>query len=73
MRFTLVYEGPLPSTQRGVSPIKTDVQSSAHQMEEQVRGRLDKFDFLQSQVHGHDFLCMVNDRVHTGAELDILS
>jgi hypothetical protein len=63
----------LPSTQRGVSPIKTQLRAIfSPQVEEQLRGRLDKFDVLESQIHGHDFVCIVNDRLHTGAELDVL-
>jgi hypothetical protein len=73
MRFTLVYEGPLPSTQRKVSPIKASLRKVfSPQVEEQLRSRVKDFENLDSQIEGHKFVCIVNDRFRTGAELDVL-
>jgi hypothetical protein len=73
MRFTMVYEGQLPPTQRKVSPIKARLREAfSPQVEEQLRSRVKTFEHLDSQVGGHNFVCVVNDRFRTGAELEVL-
>jgi hypothetical protein len=67
VRFTLVYEGPLPSRQRGVSPVKAQLrQTFSRQVEEPLRSRVESFEYLDSPIDGREFVCVVNDRFRRG-------
>lgn len=68
-----MYEGPLPTKKRGVSPVKAHLRDAfSPQIEEQLKSRVETFEYLSSRLGEHEFVCVVNDRLRTGAELDIL-
>ena len=52
VRFTLVYDGLLPSRQRGVSPVTSHLGTSNPEVEEQPRSRVESFEYLDSQMGG---------------------
>ncbi|MAM53272.1 MAG: hypothetical protein CMH35_00190 [Microbacterium sp.] len=75
MEFTLTYQGPLPSKQRGISPVKALLRQAFHP---QIKAHLDQRltpairPRLVSNVDGHEFIAPATPELGTAVELDVL-
>lgn len=75
MKLTLTYQGPLPSKQRGVSPVKARLRAAFHpQILAQSQGRLraDSRTRLTTNIGSREFISLAHPNFDTAVELDIL-
>lgn len=74
MKLTLTYRGRLPATQRGVSPVKTELRQAFHpQIAAQIGLRLgNSIEQATTEFGGHRFVSPVHRDLRTAAELDVL-
>jgi len=75
VKLTLIYQGQLPPTQRGVSEAKARLRRAFHpQIKEQIEHMLGgpNARHVTSEVGGWQFISPAHERFRTAVELEVL-